>query len=234
MVRKNNDNSRTASGDPQPKDNIAQNDDATADAGDNTADSLPDAQPDGGAQGDDAMTDAGAIAEDSLPDAQPGEAAEIDEPETDEGSAPPAPAPVFEKELAAEKDKYLRLLAEYDNFRKRTTREREKIYNDAYADAVTRLLPVYDNLERALSMECADEAFYKGIKMTMAQLSQIFDDMDIKQIPSVGEPFDPNLHNAVRTIKASELGEKIVAEEYQKGFILGNRMIRHSTVVVAN
>jgi molecular chaperone GrpE len=133
-----------------------------------------------------------------------------------------------------ESDRYLRLAAEYDNFRKRSAKEREMIYTDARAGTIVKLLPVYDNLERALKMECADEAFYKGVEMTMTQLLEIFESMDIKQIPAVGEPFDPNHHNAVMNIENPELGEKIVAEEYQKGFILGDRVIRFSTVVVAN
>ena len=144
------------------------------------------------------------------------------------------PEEVFREELASEKDKYLRLAAEYDNYRKRSVKEREKTYNDARADTITRLLPVYDNLERALKMECADEAFYKGVEMTMTQLTEILESMDVLQIPTVGEPFDPNLHNAVMAIEDPELGEKIIAEEYQRGFILGDKVIRHSTVVVAN
>ena len=140
----------------------------------------------------------------------------------------------FEKQLAAERDRYLRLAAEYDNFRKRSAKERETIYGDAQADAITRLLPVYDNLERALKMECVDEAYYKGVEMTMTQLTEILEGMGLRLIPAVGEPFDPNLHNAVMTVEHPELGDKIVAEEYQKGFTLGDRVIRHSTVVVAN
>ena len=136
--------------------------------------------------------------------------------------------------LAAEKDKYLRLAAEYDNFRKRSIKERETTYNDARADTITRLLPIYDNLERALKMECADEAFYKGIEMTMTGLTEILENMDIRRIQAVGEQFDPKRHNAVMTIEDPELGEKIVAEEFQKGFMLGDRVIRFSTVIVAN
>ena len=140
----------------------------------------------------------------------------------------------FEAELAAERDRYLRLAAEYDNFRKRSAKEREKMYSDAITDTVTRLLPVYDNIERALKMECADEAFYKGVEMTMTHLTEILESMGVVPIQAAGEPFDPNRHNAVMSIANPELGEKIVAEECQKGFMLGERVIRHSTVVVAN
>ena len=150
------------------------------------------------------------------------------------GNCEANPETNLQSELASERDRYMRLAAEYDNFRKRSAKEREKTYSDARADAVTKLLPVYDNLERALKMECSDEAFYKGVEMTMTQLAVIFENMDIKQIQAIGEPFDPNRHNAVMSIENPELGEKIVAEEFQKGFILGDRIIRHSTVVVAN
>ena len=138
------------------------------------------------------------------------------------------------KDLAAERDKYLRLAAEYDNYRKRSAKEREMIYNDARADVITRLLPIFDNLERALCVECADEAFYKGVEMTMTQLSDILEGLGVVSIPAVGEPFDPNRHNAVMSVENPELGEKIVEEEYQKGFMLGDRVLRFSTVVVAN
>ena len=136
--------------------------------------------------------------------------------------------------LAAERDKYLRLAAEYDNFRKRSTKEMKTAYSDAKADTITRLLPVYDNLERALKTECSDEAFYKGVEMTMTQLSEILEGMGVTIIKAAGEPFDPNRHNAVATIENPDLGGKTVAEEYQKGFMLGERVLRFSTVVVAN
>jgi len=155
------------------------------------------------------------------------EAAESEGAEDVAGSDP-------DSQLAEERDKYLRLAAEYDNFRKRSAKEREKVYSDARIDTVTRLLPVYDNIERALKMECADEAFYKGVELTMTQLSEIFQDMNVLPISAVGEPFDPNRHNAVMSIEDPQLGEKVVAAEYQKGFMLGDRVIRFSTVVVAN
>jgi len=137
-------------------------------------------------------------------------------------------------ELATERDKYLRLAAEYDNFRRRSAKEREMIYTDARTDTINKLLPVYDNLERALKTECTDESFYKGIEMIMTQLTESLDSMNVKEIPAVGEPFDPNLHNAVMTIEDPNFGENTIAEEFQKGFTLGDRVIRFSTVVVAN
>ena len=140
----------------------------------------------------------------------------------------------IQNELLSEKEKYLRLAAEYDNYRKRSLKEREMIYADARIDAVSKLLPVYDNLERALKTECTDESYYKGVEMIMTQLTEALNGMGIQEIPAVGELFDPNRHNAVMTIADPELGENIIAEEYQKGFILGDRVIRFSTVVVAN
>ena len=151
------------------------------------------------------------------------------EPESDSGTSD-----ALQNELAAERDKYLRLAAEYDNFRKRSAKEREMIYTDARTDAIGKLLPVYDNLERALKMECTDESYYKGVEMIMTQLTETLDSMGVKTIPAVGELFDPNLHNAVMTISDPQLGGNIIAEEYQKGFILGDRVIRFSTVVVNN
>ena len=144
------------------------------------------------------------------------------------------PSESSQTDMAAERDKYLRLAAEYDNFRKRSAKEREMIYSDARINVITKLLPVYDNLERALKMECADESFYKGVEMIMTQLTETLNDLGVQEIPAVGEPFDPNRHNAVMSIENPDLGEGIIAEEYQKGFILGERVIRFSTVVVAN
>jgi len=154
---------------------------------------------------------------------------ELTEPDADSD-----PVVAMQEELAAERDRYLRLAAEYDNYRKRSAKEREMIFGDARADTITRLLPVYDNLERALKAECMDEAFYKGVEMTMTQLTEVLESMDVAPIPALGEQFDPNRHNAVMTIENPELGEKIIAEEFQKGFLLGERVIRFSTVVVAN
>lgn len=163
----------------------------------------------------------------------PEQKAQNENPE-DEGDSGGDPEAALRGELAAERDKYLRLAAEYENFRRRSAKERDKTYSDARVESISRLLPVYDNLERALKMECSDEAFYKGVDMTMTQLKEILGGMGVRDIPAVGEPFDPNRHNAVMTIENPELGEKIVAEEFQKGFMLGDRVIRHSTVVVAN
>ena len=145
-----------------------------------------------------------------------------------------APARDYEAELAAEKDKYLRLAAEYDNYRRRSQKEREAIYSDVKAQTITELLPVYDNLARALALGSSDEAFLKGIQMTMNQLESIFTKLGVAAIPAVGEPFDPEKHNAVRHIDDETVGENIIVEEFQKGFTLGDKVIRFAMVVVAN
>ena len=145
-----------------------------------------------------------------------------------------APARDYEAELAAEKDKYLRLAAEYDNYRRRSQKEREAIYTDVKAQTVTELLPVYDNLARALALGSSDEAFLKGIQMTMNQLESIFAKLGVAAIPAVGETFDPEKHNAVRHIDDENVGENIIVEEFQKGFTLGDKVIRFAMVVVAN
>lgn len=159
--------------------------------------------------------------------------AEVTE-ETPAAEEEAAPARDYEAELAAEKDKYLRLAAEYDNYRRRSQKEREALYTDVKAQTVTELLPVYDNLARALALGSSDEAFLKGIQMTMNQLESIFAKLGVAAIPAVGEVFDPEKHNAVRHIDDENVGENIIVEEFQKGFTLGDKVIRFAMVVVAN
>ena len=138
------------------------------------------------------------------------------------------------EELAAEHDKYLRILAEYDNFRKRSAKERENIYADVRADTVVKFLPVYDNLVRALAQATEDEAYRKGVEMIMAQLEEILAKLGVEAIPAVGEVFDPKLHNAVMHVEDESCGEGIIVEEVQKGFRMGDKVIRFSMVKVAN
>ena len=138
------------------------------------------------------------------------------------------------KELAGEKDKYLRLLAEYDNFRKRSARERDNIYADVKADTLLKLLPVYDNLERALQNPTADEAYRKGVEMTMNQFTEALKTLGVTPIEAVGATFDPALHNAVMHAEDPERGEQEIVQEFQKGFKMGDRVIRFSMVQVAN
>jgi molecular chaperone GrpE len=154
----------------------------------------------------------------------------VDETQAQEAS----PQNELETALAAEKDKYLRLAAEYDNYRKRSIKERESLYADIRSDTIVRMLPVYDNLSRALKLECSDEAFYKGVEMTMTQLKDILDKLGVTEIPTVGTKFDPERHNAVMHIEDPEVGEGIIVEEFEKGFMLGDKVIRFSMVKVAN
>ncbi len=139
-----------------------------------------------------------------------------------------------EAALAAEKDKYLRLAAEYDNYRRRSQKEKENTYSDGKADTVLQLLPVYDNLARALKAECSDPNFYKGVEMTMTQLLGIFEKLGVTPIEAEGQPFDPAEHNAVVHVEDESLGENLVVEEFQKGFKLNDKVIRFAMVKVAN
>ena len=140
-----------------------------------------------------------------------------------------------QEELAAEKDKYLRLLAEYDNFRKRSQKERECVYSDVRADTALKFLPVYDNLERALKIETVDEAYSKGVEMILTQFKEIITNLGVCEITaSAGTKFDPAIHNAVMHIEDENFGEGVITEEFQKGFKLGDKVIRCSIVKVAN
>lgn len=140
----------------------------------------------------------------------------------------------LEKELLACKDQHLRLAAEYDNFRKRSQKEKETIYQEAQAATVLKLLPVYDNLERALLQPTEDEAFRKGIELTMNQCREIFEKLGVAEIPALNAPFDPDRHNAVMHVEDPSVGENTVVEVLQKGFTLGERVIRVAMVKVAN
>lgn len=131
-------------------------------------------------------------------------------------------------------DKYLRTLAEYDNFRKRSQREKDAIYGDATVDAVKKLLPVLDNFERALNYECKDKEFKKGIALIQNTLVEVFDNLGVKEIPAMDAQFDPNLHEAVMHIDNPAYEENIVTDVYRKGYMLGDKVIRHTMVVVAN
>ena len=140
--------------------------------------------------------------------------------------------PIVEQMVS--KDQFLRLAAEYDNYRKRTAKEKESLWTDAKADTVQAFLPVYDNLERALKQDTADEAFKKGVEMTMNQLKEVFARLGVTEIEAQGQPFDPNLHNAVMHIEDENLGENTVAQVFQAGFMLGEKVIRFAMVQVAN
>lgn len=152
------------------------------------------------------------------------------EPEKQPEPAGPSP----EQQLAAEKDKYLRLLAEYDNFRRRSAKERESLYTDVRADTLKKFLPVYDSLNRALTQTPEDDASRKGLEMIMQQYGSALEQLGVKPIEAVGKTFDANLHNAVMHIEDDAYGESEIVEEFEKGFAIGDKVLRYSVVKVAN
>lgn len=138
-------------------------------------------------------------------------------------------------QLAVLNDQHLRLAAEYDNYRKRTTREKETIYQDAKMDTIAKFLEVYDNLERAVTQVGDDDNVHKkGMEMIFHQLQGILEKLGVTVIDPAGQPFDPERHNAVMHVDDENLGENVVAQVFQKGFLLGDRVIRFATVQVAN
>ena len=154
--------------------------------------------------------------------------------ETVEETTETVEANPWEEKYNTEHDAHLRLAAEYDNFRKRTLKEKEASYGKGKADAVAKMLPVYDNLERALNQPTEDAAYKKGVEMTMTELVKIFTGLGVEIFGNVGEEFDPNLHNAVMHIDSEELGENTIAMVFQKGFKIGDKVVRFAMVQVAN
>ena len=140
----------------------------------------------------------------------------------------------FEEKYNAEHDAHLRLAAEYDNFRKRSQKEKEQLYTMGKSDAVEKLLPVYDNLERALNQPTEDAAYKKGVEMTMNELVKIFTGLGVEVFGNVGEEFDPNIHNAVMHTEDESLGENVISMVFQKGFKIGDKVVRFAMVQVAN
>ena len=139
-----------------------------------------------------------------------------------------------EKLVREEKDRYLRLAAEYDNFRKRSQKEKDSLYTDIKVDTLRKFLPVYDNLERALKQATADEAYRKGVEMIMAQFKSTMDGLGVTEIAAEGEKFDPEKHNAVMHVEDESFGENEIVEVFQRGFTLGDKVIRFAMVKVAN
>ena len=139
-----------------------------------------------------------------------------------------------EKALAEKDKQYQYLAAEYDNFRRRSAKEKTDAYSSAKADAALAFLPVFDNLQRALAAPCTDEAYAKGVQMTMTQLKTVLEKLGVEEIPAQGESFDPNVHNAVMHMEDEALGENTVVEVFQAGFKMGEKVIRHAMVKVAN
>ena len=161
------------------------------------------------------------LVEEPQPDTQP-EAPKADQPETG--------APKADDQLAQAQEKYLRLAAEYDNYRKRTAKEKESAWTNAKAQTVAAFLPVYDNLERALKQQTSDEAYAKGVEMTMKGLQDALAGLGVEVIPALGETFDPNRHTAVIHVEDDAAGENTVVEVFQQGFTCGDKVIRFGMV----
>ena len=140
----------------------------------------------------------------------------------------------WEEKYNAEHDSFLRLAADYDNFRKRTVKEKEASYGNGKADAIAKILPIYDNLERAMNQACTDEAYKKGVEMTMNELLKIFGTLGVEIFGQVGEEFNPELHNAVMHTEDESLGENVISQVFLKGFKLGDKVVRFAMVQVAN
>ena len=140
----------------------------------------------------------------------------------------------WEEKYNAEHDAYLRLAADYDNFRKRTVKEKEQSYGNGKADAVEKLLPVYDNLERAMNQPTEDTAYKKGVEMTMTQLVAILNGLGVEVFGNVGDAFDPNIHNAVMHTEDENAQENTITQVFQKGFKMGEKIVRFAMVQVAN
>ena len=131
-------------------------------------------------------------------------------------------------------DRYKRILAEFENFKKRSAKEREGLYNSILSDVIEVILPVVDNLENAAKVETKDENYKKGIELVLKQFKDVLASKGVEEIKALGETFDPELHEAVSSIQDDNLGEKEIAQEYRKGYKIGSKIIRHSMVVVAN
>ena len=131
-------------------------------------------------------------------------------------------------------DRYKRILAEFENFKKRSAKEREGLYNSILSDVIEVILPVVDNLENAAKVETKDESYKQGVELVLKQLKDVLSSKGIEEIKTIGETFDPSLHEAVSSVQDDTKGEKEIVQEYRKGYKIGNRVIRHSMVVVAN
>ena len=147
---------------------------------------------------------------------------------------PEVPEINWEEKFNAEHDAHLRLAAEYDNFRKRNIKEKEASYGNGKADAIAKMLPVYDDLERALQQATEDAAYKKGVELTMAELQKCFEAMGVESYGAVGDAFDPNFHNAIMHTETEDFGENTISMVFQKGFKMGDKVIRFAMVQVAN
>ncbi len=142
--------------------------------------------------------------------------------------------PDLKAEMDALNDKYLRICAEYDNFRKRSQKEKDSLYGDVKAETLKKFLPVYDNLVRALAQSTEDEAYRRGVEMIMNQFNVTMEKLGVTEIECLGKKFDPAFHNAVMHVEDEEKGENEIVEVFQKGFMMGDKVIRFAMVKVAN
>lgn len=137
-------------------------------------------------------------------------------------------------ELEETTDRYKRMMAEFDNYKKRSAKERDGLYNSLVADIVTSLLPTLDNLEKAVSVKTEDESYKQGVEMVLKQFTDTLSSLGVQEIETVGTTFNPEFHEAVSSVQDENLGEKEIKEEFRKGYRIGDKVIRHSMVVVAN
>ncbi len=159
---------------------------------------------------------------------------EIPFEETDDGEPDIIEIDPVQKELQDTKEKYMRLFAEFDNFRKRTAKEKSETYQDAVAKTVLELLPAMDSFELAMKAPCSDEAYQNGMEKIFQQMKSLLEKLGVEQIPALNEPFDPKVHNAIRQVEDENFGESTVCEVYQQGYKLGDRLVRPAMVAVAN
>ena len=159
---------------------------------------------------------------------------ELEEEVTPAEETPAAPEENYKEKYEQEHNSFLRLAAEYDNFRKRSQKEKDASYTNGKAATLAKLLPVYDNLERAMNQPTEDTAYKKGVEMPLQGLVKIFTDLGVEVYGEPGDEFDPNLHNAVMHIESEDLGENTIAQVFQKGFKTGDKVIRFAMVQVAN
>ena len=154
--------------------------------------------------------------------------------ETDDGEPDIIEEDPAQKALQEANDKYMRLFAEFDNFRKRTAKEKAETYQDAVAKTLLEILPAIDSFERAMEAPCSDEAYRSGMEKIYTQLTTLLGKLGLEEIPALNEPFDPKVHNAIRQVEDENFGESTVCEVYQKGYRLGDRIVRCAMVSVAN
>ncbi|HBI85476.1 MAG TPA: nucleotide exchange factor GrpE [Ruminococcus sp.] len=154
--------------------------------------------------------------------------------ETDDGEPDIIEEDPAQKALQEANDKYMRLFAEFDNYRKRTAKEKSETYQDAVAKTMLEILPAIDSFERAMEAPCSDEAYRSGMEKIYNQLTTLLGKLGLEEIPALNEPFDPKVHNAIRQVEDENFGESTVCEVYQKGYRLGDRIVRCAMVSVAN